>query len=481
MSDDEVRQAQFAERMLGGLTASAEILTIDLGRRLGLYQALAGGTPTNAEHLGIRAGIAERYAREWLEQQAAAGILDVVPPDALPASAEHPHRRRGHPDRAERRHDRDDQRLDRHLRAQAADRHDATDPKATDPHAVDRRRHHRDDEPHSRRRHDPSGRGDSAAVVAETPAHERHSRRHRDARVDGDVRAGGEGEPTAIDTTTTDIAAAAAREYALPAALEPLLLDPEHPLYLLGVPPIVYSLAATLPQVEHAYRTGGGVAYAAFGRELRDGIAALNRPGFTHDLRGWVDTLPELAARLDAGGTALDAGCGLGWSTLALARAFPRATVIGVDLDEASVTDARANAAAEGLDPRRVRFETVDAAASGEGTVDLVTVFEALHDMGEPVRALQSFRRALAPGGAVLVADEKVGDEFTAPASEEERMQYAFSVLHCLPATMAESASVANGTVLRVPTVRRWAAAAGFARVDVLPVPHEFWRFYRLS
>ncbi|MCS5720111.1 class I SAM-dependent methyltransferase [Herbiconiux sp. CPCC 205763] len=463
MSDDEVRQTQFAERMLGGLTASAEILTIDLGRRLGLYQALAGGTPTNAEHLGIRAGIAERYAREWLEQQAAAGILDVVPPDAPLVLAEHARRRRAH----------------REHRAHVED---------------DGGRDQTQDDKHSRRRRDHPHRGHSTAVAGDVPAHERHRRRHRDTG--GRARGGDESTVDSAAISLSDSAAvslsdtaavsitdtaAAEREYALPAALEPLLLDPEHPLYLLGVPPIVYSLAAALPQVERAYRTGDGVPYSAFGAELRFGIAALNRPGFTHELRRWVDALPDLAARLDAGGTALDAGCGFGWSTLALARAFPNATVIGVDLDQASVAEARANAAAAGLDPRRVRFETVDAAASVEGTVDLVTVFEALHDMGEPVRALASFRRALAPGGAVLVADEKVGDVFTAPSSDEERMQYAFSVLHCLPATMAESASVANGTVLRVPTVRRWAAEAGFGGFETLPVAHDFWRFYRLS
>jgi SAM-dependent methyltransferase len=434
MSDDEVRQAQFAERMLGGLTASGEILAVELGRRLGLYQALAGGTPTNAEHLGIRAGIAERYAREWLEQQAAAGILDVVPPEAPPALDARGRRRHARPDR--------DARSDRHDRDARPDRHD---------------------------REARSGR------------HDRHSRHDSRVRPSGAAARSATAAGTAAAQPATAADPAAKREYVLPAALEPLLLDPTHPLHVMGVPPIVYSLAATLPQVEHAYRAGGGVAYAAFGPELRAGIAAVNRPGFTNDLRGWVDTLPDLAARLDAGGTAIDAGCGVGWSTVALARAFPRATVVGVDLDDASVTDARANAVAAGLDPRRVRFETVDAAEAAEGTADLVTVFEALHDMGEPVRALRSFRRALAPGGAVLVADEKVADTFTAPADEAERMQYAFSVLHCLPATMAESTEVANGTVLRAPTVRRWAADAGFERVETLPVAHEFWRFYRLS
>ena len=92
-----------------------------------------------------------------------------------------------------------------------------------------------------------------------------------------------------------------------------------------------------------------------------------------------------------------------------------------------------------------------------------------------------AFRGVLAHGGAVLVADERVADEFAVPASAVERLNYAASVLHCMPATMAESTAVANGTVLRAPTLRAWAEAAGFAGVVDLPVEHELWRFYRLG
>ena len=112
---------------------------------------------------------------------------------------------------------------------------------------------------------------------------------------------------------------------------------------------------------------------------------------------------------------------------------------------------------------------------------DLVTVFEALHDMGRPVHALAAFRGLLRPGGALLVADERVADEFRADADPIERMLYAMSVLHCLPATTAESGAVANGTVLRAPTLRRWASSAGFGRVDVLDIENPFWRFYRIG
>jgi hypothetical protein len=107
-------------------------------------------------------------------------------------------------------------------------------------------------------------------------------------------------------------------------------------------------------------------------------------------------------------------------------------------------------------------------------------VFEALHDMGEPVDALRQIRALLAPGATILVADERVGDTFSAPAGEVERLDYAFSVLHCLPATMATSTAVANGTVLRAPTVRAWAEEAGLSMRE-LRIEHDFWRFYRLD
>lgn len=189
--------------------------------------------------------------------------------------------------------------------------------------------------------------------------------------------------------------------------------------------------------------------------------------------------MPEIDRRLRApGARVLDLGCGLGHSSVALARAYPKVTVCGVDLDEASIVEARRTAAEAGV-ADRVTFRAQDASAAA-GPADLVTIFEALHDMGDPVAVLAAARSALRPGGSVFIGDERVADEFTAPAGPIERLQYAFSVLHCLPATRAENPAGANGTVLRAPTVLRWAQNAGFTRPEVLTIANDFWRFYRL-
>lgn len=110
----------------------------------------------------------------------------------------------------------------------------------------------------------------------------------------------------------------------------------------------------------------------------------------------------------------------------------------------------------------RVTFQLADAVTVGsEDRYDLVTVFEALHDMGDPVGALRAMHGAVAGDAAVYVVDERVADHFTPDADECERLQYGFSVLHCLPATMAEDPVIAAGTVLRRPTLEAWAADAG--------------------
>ena len=280
-----------------------------------------------------------------------------------------------------------------------------------------------------------------------------------------------------VESTT---APAEARRYWLPAEHTNVLVAEDHPAHLAPLAQMVAGIGGALQRVVNAYRSGGGVAYPHFGAAFRAGQAGINRPAFLSDLVArWIPALPDLHnALMSTPMPVADVGSGAGWSTLAMAKAFPRADVVGFDADQASVHDAQRNAAAQGV---AVRFEIRDAAALGEeGPFDLVLVLEALHDMARPDEALRAIREALAPGGSVLVADEKVGDHFHAPADDLERLMYGWSIVHCLPVAMAEQPTAAIGTVIRAATVQALATGAGFPRVEVVPVDGGFFRLYRL-
>jgi 2-polyprenyl-3-methyl-5-hydroxy-6-metoxy-1,4-benzoquinol methylase len=270
----------------------------------------------------------------------------------------------------------------------------------------------------------------------------------------------------------------AAWRFALPAEHAAVLLDPDA---IDGVGGTVRSLVADLamvPRLVESFRTGRGIPYAEYGPDEADGQAMSTRPIYRSELSSWFVALPEVSARL-AGGKVLDVGCGLGWSTISIAQAFPTVRVDGVDFDLASIEAAREIAEREGVSDR-VRFEVSDAAELAGAGYDLVTFFEMLHDLARPVEALRAAREALAPGGVVLVADEITADAFAGPADEADRRHYGWSLLMCLPSSMSEPGSAATGAVIRPATVRAYADAAGFVSTEVLPIESLAFRFYLL-
>ncbi len=353
MTTSTDRRTALAEQLFGSMLGALEIFHVYVGDRLGLYTTLDGRGPLSVAEFAAAAGIHERYAREWLEQQAVAGVLDVSG----------------------------------------------------------------DDE----------------------------------------------------------------RRFELSADAAAVLVDPDSDYHLGAGGQMIAGIAAALPQVLTAFRTGGEVPYRAYGADMRMGIARMNRPMFVnHLVQEWIPALPDIDERLRNGGRAADLGCGRGFSTRTLARGYPNAKVDGLDLDEASIAEAQASVEPE-LEGR-VSFvcrNADDPALSGQ--YDLVTLFETLHDMAHPVEALRAARGMLTEGGAVLVGDEKVAETFAAPGDELERFNYGWSALHCLAAAMGEEGTAATGTVIRPDTVRKYAHEAGFSTVEVLPIEHDFWRFYRLN
>ncbi len=275
----------------------------------------------------------------------------------------------------------------------------------------------------------------------------------------------------------------AARRYSLPAGHAEVLLDIDSLNYLAYISRFPVALSRAIPGILNAFRTGGGVSWEEFGPDAREGQAEQNRPIFRHLLgTTWLPAIPDLDARLHTHPPArvADIACGAGWSSIAIAEAYPEVQVDGFDLDEASIIMARSNAAEFGLG-ERVTFHVRDATdPTRTGRYDLMIICEALHDLSQPVEVLRGMHARLAEGGTVLVVDERVAEQFTAPGDKLERLYYGFSVLCCLPAGMAESPSAATGTVMRPATLRRYARDAGFQDIEILPIEHDFFRIYRL-
>ena len=272
------------------------------------------------------------------------------------------------------------------------------------------------------------------------------------------------------------------RRYALPPGAAEVLTDRQSLNYLGALPRMLAAAGAKLDKLLDAYRNGGGVSWAELGDNARESQAALNRPWFESALTPALATVPDVHAVLQRPGARIvDVGCGAGWSAIALARAYPAAAVLGVDVDEPSIGAARANAEAARVSDRAT-FAAMGAEGLRElGAFDAAFAFECIHDMPRPVQVLAAIRDAVRPDGAVVIMDEAVADEFLAPGDPVEQAMYGYSTLVCLPDGLSSTPSEGTGTVMRRSVLTDYATRAGFASVEVLPIADfAFWRFYRL-
>lgn len=355
---DATKAEAFVERLFGSAGGAIDTFAVYLGDRLGLYTTLNERGSLTAPDLADAAGIHPRYAREWCEQQAVTGILEV-------------------------------------------------------------------------------------------------------------------------DDVTAD---PDARRFTLPAEHAEALVDPDSPFSIAPLARAVASAAVVLPQLLEAYRTGGGVAWSAFGQDVIESQGDFNRPWLRGSLtQEYLPAVPDVHERLTSGARVVDVACGVGWAGISIAKGYPNSTVVGLDPDDSSIALAR-RFAAENEVSGSTTFEVHDCSKPlPGGPFDVAIMVEALHDVSRPVEVLSAIKSSLEPDGVLIVADEKVGEKFNGPGDPIEAFMYGASLLMCLPAGMSEQPSAATGTVIRQETVEKYASEAGFSRVEVLDqIEHPMLRFYRL-
>jgi len=313
----------------------------------------------------------------------------------------------------------------------------------------------------------------SSELATKTGTHERYTREWLEQQAVTGI--------LSLDDTGADVEA---RRYRLEPGAAEVLTDTDSLSYM--IPLVRYFVAAGLlvPDLLDVYRAGGGIAWTRMGDEVREAQEGFNRAIYQRLLT--TENLPLIAdiderLRADPPARVADIGCGSGWSAIAIAKAYPKIRVDGFDLDPAAIATARQHALEEGVH-HQVHFEVRQADdPTLKELYDLVCFFECLHDIGRPVEALATARRLLAPGGAVIVMDERVAEIFTAPGDDIDRFMYGWSIVQCLPGGMADQPSAGTGAVMRPATLRTYAEQAGFADVEVLPIDNDpVRRWYRL-
>ena len=252
--------------------------------------------------------------------------------------------------------------------------------------------------------------------------------------------------------------------YTLPAEQAIALTDESSPAYLPGFFQIALGSVLDSPKITEAARTGAGVGWHDHGHDVFEGCERFFRPGYNANLiSAWLPALDGVVAKLERGATVADVGCGHGASTILMAQAFPRSTFTGSDYHEGSIETARQRAAEAGVSDR-VRFETAAGSSYSGENYDLVTMFDCLHDMGDPGGAARHVRQSLAPDGTWMIVEPAAGDRVEDNLNPVGRAYYGFSTLLCTPASLSQEVGLALGAQAGEARIRGVVTSAGLSR-----------------
>jgi len=322
---NETKLNDFIYKMLGDLGGAFSVPMVRIGDRLGLYAALKEHGPMNSAELSAKAGVAERYAREWLSHQAASGYLDYD---------------------------------------------------------------------------------------------------------------------------------AATNTFALSPEQAMVFVEPGSPVYLQGAFDLAVAMIENQAKVEPAFRTGEGVGWGDQTPCLFCTTGRFFRPAYQNNLvSSWLPALDGVVEKLESGASVADIGCGHGFSTIFMAKAFPNSTFVGYDFHPSSIEQARVHAKQHGV-AANTKFEVALAREYPGHDFDLVTFFDCLHDMGDPVGAARHVRETLRPDGTWMVVEPAAGDRLVDNINPVGRLSYAASTLICVPTSLDQPVGAAFG------------AQAGFAKLS---------------
>ena len=333
---DEAKLNAFIGQMLGDLGGAFSVALVRIGDRLGLYEMLQRLGPITSAELAKKAGIAERYTREWLSHHAASGYL------------------------------------------------------------------------------------------------------------------------------TYD---AAANAFTLPPEQAMVFADPDSPVFMQGAFDLAVSMMQNQEQVEAAFRTGKGVGWGDQSQCLFCSVGRFFRPGYQNNLvASWLPALDGVKAKLERGASIADVGCGHGFSTVLMAKAFPKSTFIGYDFHPDSIAQAKLHAEQHGVSAN-TRFEVALASDYPARDLDLVTFFDCLHDMGDPAGAARRVRQSLSPDGTWMIVEPMAGDKLEDNINPIGRLYYAGSTMVCVPTSLDQPVGSALGAQAGFAKLSSLISESGFGRV----------------
>jgi 2-polyprenyl-3-methyl-5-hydroxy-6-metoxy-1,4-benzoquinol methylase len=244
-----------------------------------------------------------------------------------------------------------------------------------------------------------------------------------------------------------------------------MFAQPGSPAFVAGAFQLALGSADSREHIAESFVTGTGFGWHEHGDDVFDGCRRFFEPGYRANIvQSWIPALDGIHERLTQGGRVADVGCGQGASAIVIAEGYPNTTVHGTDAHEGSIAEARRLASEAGV-ADRATFATEPADALRAGSYDLVTTFDCLHDMGDPVGAARQVREALAPGGAWMIVEPRAGDSVEENLNPVGRAYYAFSTLLCTPSSLSQEVGLALGAQAGEARLRGVLESAGFTSV----------------